>query len=178
MTTKYASPLAEAQSKLAAARSALTVATASLNMATAHRESADAAEKHWAAEWPNLAERPGRPTWQGSDGLAVNVDGSPHMIEGHQASRPDIWREPPVLDEALDALAEAVAKAKKKEAAALKAEIKARGEWEPPTNSGWVVLKPKRIAGIAYAVGDPFDPTTVQPRRLEQLKSVGLVGHG
>jgi len=112
MTTKYASPLAAAQAKLAAARSALTVATASLNVATGQRLAADASEEHWAEQFPGLAKRPDRPTWQGRDGLAVNVDGSPYMIEGHQANRPDLWREPPVLDEALDALAEVVTKAR------------------------------------------------------------------
>jgi len=178
MTTKYASPLAKAQAKLAAARSALTVATASVNVATGHRLAADASEEHWAEQFPRVAKRPDRPTWRGPDGLAVNVDGTPYMIEGRQANRPDIWREPPVLDETLDALAEVVTKAKKKEAAAQKAEIKARQEWVPPTETGWVVLKPKRIAGIQYAVGDAFDPTTVEPRRVERFKRTGLIGHG
>jgi len=175
-TTKYASPLAKAQAKLAEARRALTVANASLNVATGHRLAADASEEHWAQQFPGLARLPDRPTWRGRDGLAVNVDGTPYMIEGHQATRADIWREPPVLDETLAALAEVVTKAKKKEAAALKAEAKAHQEWVP-TETGWIVLKPKRIAGVQYAIGDSFDPTTVEPRKVERFKRTGLIGH-
>jgi len=71
-----------------------------------------------------------------------------------------------------------VTKAERREKTAQKAEIKARGEWVPPTDSGWVVLKPKRIGGVQYAIVDSFDPRSVDPRKLEQFKSVGLVGHG
>ncbi len=178
MTTKYASPLAEAQAKLAAARNAATVARIVLNRITADRLTADSAHGQWREQWPNLDQLEGRPTFQGRDGLAVSVDGSPFMVGGFQANNCDIYKPPPPSDETLDRLEAEVVKTEKKEAAALKAEIKARQEWTPPENTGWVVKKPKRISGVRYAIGDPIDPKTVEPRRWEQLKSAGLVGHG
>jgi len=176
--TTYASPLAEAQAKLAAARNAATAARIALNQATADRLVAESAYEQWAEQWPNIDKLEGRPTYQGLDGLAVSVDGSPFMIDGLQANNADIYKPPPPSDETLAALKAQVTKAERKEKTALKAEVKARGEWVPPTDTGWIVLKPRRIAGIAYAVGDAFDPTTVEPRKVEQFKSVGLIGHG
>ena len=179
MTTKYASPLAEAQAKLAGARNAATFARIALNRITADRRTADSAHQQWAEQWPELDKLEGRPTYQGPDGLAVTVDGSPFMVGGFQANNCDIYKPPPPSDQTLADLGLRVTKAEKKEAAALKAENKARAEWEPPpTDTGWVVKKPKRIAGVQYAIGDSIDPKTLEPRRWEQLKSAGLVGHG
>ena len=179
MTTKYASPLAESQAKLAARRSAATVARGAFDLATAARVVADSAYAQWSAQWPNIDKREDRPTYRGPDGLAVYVDGEPYLNEsGLQANRPDIYCPPPPSDETLAGLEEQVTKAERREKTAQKAEIKARQEWTPPENTGWVVLKRRRIAGIQYAVGDAFDPTTVEPRKVEQFKSVGLIGHG
>ena len=179
MTTKYASPLAEAQAKLAVARKAATAAKIILDQTTADRLSAESAYKHWAEQWPNIDRLEDRPTYKGQNGLAVHPDGSPWLTEdGHQANQPDIYCSPPPNDETLAALAAQVTKTKQKEKTALKAENKARAEWVPPTESGWIVLKPKRIGGIQYAVGDPFDPRSVEPRKVEQWKRVGLIGHG
>jgi len=178
MTTKYASPLAAAQAKLAAVRAAASVARIALNQTTAARLVADSAYAQWREQWPNIDKREGRPTYRGPDGLAVSVDGSPYLIDGHQANRPDIYSPPPPSAETLAALDAEVTKAERKEKAAQKAENKARGEWVPPTETGWVVFKPGRIAGIQYAVGDAFDPTTVEPRRVEQFKRTGVIGHG
>jgi len=179
MTTKYASPLAEAQAKLAAARNAARAAKIALNQTAADRLSAESAHKHWREQWPNIDKREGRPTYLGPEGLAVHADGSPSMTEdGHQANRPDIYCRPPPSDETLERLQAEVVKTERREKAAHKAEIKARQEWTPPENTGWVVKKPKRIAGIQYAIGDAIDPKTVEPRRWEQFKSAGLVGHG
>jgi len=179
MTTKYASPLAEAQAKLAAARNAATQAKIALNTITADRLSAESAYKHWAEQWPNIARLPDRPTYEGVDGLAVYVDGSPYLTEdGMQANRPDIYCSPPPSDERLEKLQSEADKTERRVQTVQKAEIKARAEWTPPENTGWVVLKPRRISGVQYAIGDAFDPTTVEPRKLEQFKSVGLVGHG
>ena len=179
MTTKYASPLAESQAKLAAVRSAASVARNALNRTTAARLTADSAHKHWREQWPNIDKREGRPTYLGPDGLAVYADGEPYLNEsGLQANRPDIYCPPPPSDETLAGLEEQVTKAERREKTAQKAEIKARQEWTPPENTGWVVLKPRRIGGVQYAIGDAFDPRSVEPRKLEQFKSVGLVGHG
>jgi len=178
MTTKYASPLAESQAKLGAARSAAQAARITFNQLTADRRTADSAYAQWREQWPNIDALEGRPTYRGLDGMAVSVDGAPFMIDGLQANNADIYKPPPPTDKTLAALAEVVTKAEKKEAAALKAELKARQEWTPPENTAWVVKKPKRIAGIQYAIGDPIDPTTVEPRRWERFKSAGLVGHG
>jgi len=179
MTTKYASPLAESQAKLAVARNAATQAKIALNTITADRLSADSAYKHWAKQWPNIDRLSDRPTYKGADGLAVTVDGSPYMTEsGLQANQPDLYCPPPPTDETLAALKARLTKAERKEKKALEAEVKARAEWTPPENTGWVVLKPKRIGGVQYAIGDAFDPRSVEPRKLEQFKSVGLVGHG
>jgi len=179
MTTKYASPLAESQAKLGAARAAAQAARIALNQTTADRRTADSAHEQWREQWPNIDKLEGRPTFQGPDGLAVSVDGSPYLTEsGLQANQPDIAKPPPPSDETLADLGARVTKAEKKEAAALKAENKARAEWTPPENTGWVVLKPRRIGGVQYAIGDAFDPRSVEPRKLEQFKSVGLVGHG
>jgi len=178
MTTKYASPLAEGQAKLAAARNAATAARIALNQTTADRLVADSAYEQWREQWPNLDKREGRPTYRGPDGLAVSVDGSPFMIDGLQANNADIAKPPPPTDKTLAALKGRVTKAERKEKKALEAELKARGEWEPPTDTGWVVKKPKRIGGVQYAIGDAIDPKTVEPRRWEQFKSAGLVGHG
>ncbi len=128
MTTKYASPLAAAQAKLAAVRSAASVARIALNQTTAARLVADSAYEQWAEQWPNIDEREGRPTYRGPDGLAVSVDGSPYLIDGHQAARPDIYKPPPPSDETLAALETEVRKAERREKPAQKAEIKARGE--------------------------------------------------
>jgi len=178
-TTKYASPLAQAQSKLAAAHSAASQSWIALNQAAAARLVADSAYEQWREQWPNLDKREDRPTYLGADGLAVNVDGSPYLNEsGLQANRPDIYCPPPPSDETLDRLKAQLTKTERKKKTAQKAEIKARGEWVPPTETGWIVLKPRLIAGIQYAVGDAFDPTTVEPRRLERFKRVGLIGHG
>jgi len=175
----YASPLAEAQSKLAVARNAATQAKIRLNTITADRLTADSAVKHWSEQWPNIAQLPGRPAFEGPDGLAVHADGSPFMTDsGLQANAPDIYCSPPPTDETLAALEALVVKAERKEKTAHKAEIKARAEWTPPENTGWIVLKPRRIGGVLYAIGDAFDPRSVEPRKLEQFKSVGLVGHG
>jgi len=179
MTTKYASPLAESQAKLAAARSAATQARIALNVTTADRRVAADATSQWAEQWPNIARLPDRPTYEGAGGLAVHADGSPYLTEdGHQANRPDIYCSPPPTDETLEGLQSEVDKTERKEKTAHKAEIKARAEWTPPENTGWVVKKPKRIAGVQYAIGDAIDPKTVEPRRWEQFKSAGLVGHG
>jgi len=175
---KYASPLAESQAKLSVARSAATAAKIALNVTTADRRTADAAYAQWREQWPNIDALEGRPTYRGVDGLAVTVDGAPFMVGGLQANTPDIYKPPPPSDSTLAGLAEQLTKAEKKEAAALKAEIKARSEHEPPTDTAWVVLKPKRIGGTVYAVGDAIDPKAVEPRRWERFKSVGLVGHG
>ena len=96
---------------------------------------------------------------------------------GFQANAPDIYRKPPPSHDTIVKLKAEVTKAKAKERTALKAENKARAEWEPPSDTGWVVMKPKRIAGIQYAIGDAFDPTSVEPRKVEQFKRVGLIGH-
>ena len=179
MTTKYASPLAAAQAKLVTARSAALVARIALNQTAAARLVADSAYEQWREHWPNLDKREGRPTYLGPDGLAVYADGEPYLNEsGLQANRPDIYCPPPPSDETLAGLEEQVTKAERREKTAQKAEIKARQEWTPPENTGWVVLKRRRIAGIQYAIGDAFDPTTVEPRKVEQFKSVGLIGHG
>lgn len=181
MTKKFAfaSPLAEAQAKLAGARNAARAAKIASNQATADRRSVDSAYEQWAEQWPGIARLPDRPTYEGAGGLAVHADGSPYLTEdGHQANRPDIYCSPPPTDETLEGLQSEVDKTERKEKTAHKAEIKARGEWEPPTDTGWVVKKPKRIAGVQYAIGDAIDPKTVEPRRWEQFKSVGLVGHG
>jgi len=178
MTTKYASPLAQAQAKTAAARSAATVARLALNMTSAARKVADNAAEQWAEQWPNIDELDGRPTFEGPDRMAVRVDGSPFLSGGLQPNTCDIQHPPPPSDETLDRLKAEVVKAEKKEKTAQKAETKARGEHDPAEGTGWVVLKPKRIAGTGYAIGDAFDPATVEPRRLEQMKSVGLIGHG
>jgi len=129
MTTKYASPLAESQAKLITARSAALVARIALNQTTAARDVADSAYEQWREQWPNLDEREGRPTYQGPDGLAVSVDGSPFMVDGLQANNADIYKPPPPSDETLAALKAQVTKAERREKTALKAEIKARGEW-------------------------------------------------
>jgi len=176
--TKFTSPLAKAQAVLAAAKAAALTAKLALNVTTATRLVADSAYKQWAEQWPNIDALKDRPTFQGAEGLAVNRDGSPHMIDNLQANQPDITQPPPPSDKTLAALEEQAAKAKSKEATAQKAEVKARAEHDPPTNTGWIVLKPKRIAGTVYAVGDSIDPTSVEPRKFEQFKSVGLVGHG
>jgi len=176
--TTYASPLAKAQAKLAAARSAATAAKLALNQTTATRLAADSSYEQWREQWPNIDALKDRPTYQGAEGLAVNRDGSPHMIDNLQANNCDIYQPPPPSDKTLATLEEQAAKAKSKEVTAQKAEVKARAEHEPPTNTGWIVLKPKRIAGTVYAVGDSIDPTSVEPRKFEQFKSVGLVGHG
>jgi len=179
MTTKYASPLAESQAKLTLARNAATAARIALNQTTADRRGANSSAEQWAEQWPGIARLPDRPTYQDAGGLAVHANGEPYLTEdGHQANRPDIYCSPPPTDETLAALAEAVTKAERKEKTAHKAEIKARAEWTPPENTGWVVKKPKRIAGVQYAIGDAIDPTTFEPRRWEQFKSAGLVGHG
>jgi len=178
MTTKYASPLAQAQAKLKAAYNAATVARYALNSASAARKVADNATAQWVEEWPNVAELEGRPTFEGPDRMAVRADGSPYMSGGLQPNNCDIQHPPPPSDETLDRLKAEVVKAEKKEKVARKAEIAARGEHTPASDTGWVVNKPGRIAGTFYAAGDSFDPTTVQSRRLEQMKSVGLVGHG
>ncbi len=178
MTTKYASPLAKAQAKLAAAHNAALIARGAFDLATAARLVADSSYEQWRQQWPNIDKREGRPTYRGPDGLAVSVDGSSFLIDGHQANRPDIYQPPPPSDEILAKLESELTKAERKETAAQKVEIKARGEWVPPTETGWVVNKPGRIAGIQYAVGDAFDPTTVEPRKVEQFKSVGLIAHG
>jgi len=179
MTTKYASPLAESQAKLAFARNAATQAKIALNTITADRLSADSAYKHWSEQWPGIARLPDRPTYEGANGLAVHADGEPFLTEdGHQANRPDIYCSPPPSDERLEKLQSEVDKTERKEKTAHKAEIKARAEWTPPENAGWVVKKPKRIAGVQYAIGDQIDPRTVEPRRWERFKSAGLVGHG
>ena len=106
--------------------------------------------------------------------------GAPYLMpeSGLQANRPDIYCPPPPSAETLDRLEAEVVKAECREKTAQKAEIKARGEWVPPEKTGWVVFKPSRIAGIQYAVGDAFDPTTVEPRKVEQFKRTGLIGHG
>jgi len=179
MTTKYTSPLAESQAKLAVARSAATQAKIALNTITADRLSADSAYKHWAKQWPNIDKREDRPTYLGPEGLAVHADGSPYLTEdGHQANRPDIYCSPPPTDETLEGLQSEVDKTGRKVKTAATAERKAREEWTPPAETGWVVLKPRRIGGVQYAIGDAFDPRSVEPRKLEQFKSVGLVGHG
>lgn len=178
MTTKYASPLAEAQAKLAAAHNVASQARIALNQTTADRLVADSSYEQWREQWPNIDKREGRPTYRGPDGLAVNVDGSPYLIDGLQANRPDIYCPPPPSAELLAALEAEVTKTERREKTALKAENKARAEWVPPTDTGWVVCKPSRIAGIAYAIGDSFDPTTVEPRKVEQFKRTGLIRHG
>lgn len=178
MTTKYASPLAEAQAKLAAARNVASQARIALNQTTADRLVADSSYEQWREQWPNIDKREDRPTYRGPDGLAVSVDGSPYLIDGLQANRPDIYCPPPPSAELLAALKAEVTKTERREKTALKAENKARGEWVPPTDTGWVVLKPSRIAGIQYAIGDAFDPTTVEPRKVERFKRTGLIGHG
>jgi len=179
MTTKYASPLAEARAELITARSAALVARIASSQAVAARDRAEAVTEHWAEQFSGIARLPDRPTYEGPDGMAVSVDGSPFLNEsGLQANRPDIYCPPPPSAETLDRLEAEVVKAERREKTALKAEIKARGEWVPPTDTGWVVLKPRRIAGIQYAIGDAFDPTTVEPRKVEQFKLVGLIGHG
>ena len=179
MTTKYASPLAESQAKLAAARSAATQARIALNQATADRRSVDSAYEQWASQWPNIDKLEGRPTFQGPDWLAVSVDGSPYLTEsGLQANQPNIAKPPPPSDVTLERLQSEVDKTERRVQTTQKAELKARAEWTPPENTGWVVKKPKRIAGVVYAIGDAIDPQTVEPRRWEQFKSAGLVGHG
>jgi len=177
-TTKYASPLAKAQAKLAAARNAATQARIARDRAIADRLTAAGSYEQWREQWPNIDKREGRPTWRGPDGGAVSEDGLPFLIDGHQASRPDIYSPPPPSAETLAALEAEATKAERRAKTAQKAEIKARGEWVPPTDTGWVVFKPSRIAGIQYAVGDAFDPTTVEPRKVEQFKRTGLIGHG
>ena len=178
MTTKYASPLAAAQAKLAAARNVATQARIAFDQTTAARLVADSSYSQWAEQWPNIDKREGRPTWRGPDGGAVSEDGSPFLIDGHQASRPDIYSPPPPSAETLAALKAELTKAERREKTAQKAEIKARAEWVPPTDTGWVVNKPGRIAGIQYAIGDSFDPTTVEPRKVERFKRTGLIRHG
>jgi len=179
MSTKYASPLAKAQAKLVAARSAALVARIASSQAVAARDRAEVVAEHWAEQWPGIARLPDRPTYEGADGMAVSVDGSPHLNEsGLQANRPDLYCPPPPSAETLDRLEAEVVKAERKETTAQKAEAKARAEWAPPPETGWIVLKPRRIAGTQYAVGDAFDPTTVEPRKVEQFKLVGLIGHG
>ncbi len=101
MTTKYASPLAESQAKLAAARNAASQARIAWNQTTADRLTADSAYQQWREQWPNIDQREGRPTYRGPDGLAVSVDGSPYLIDGHQANRPDIYCPPPPSAETL-----------------------------------------------------------------------------
>jgi len=178
MTPKYASPLAEAQAKLAAARNAARAAKITFNQLTADRRTADSAHQQWAEQWPELDKLEGRPTYQGPDGLAVSVDGSPFMIGDFQANNCDIYKPPPPTDETRADLGARVTKAEKQEKTAFKAELKARAEWEPPADTGWIVLKPRLIGGVRYAIGDAIDPKTVEPRRWEQFKSAGLVGHG
>jgi len=176
--TTFASPLAKAQAKLAAARNAASQARIARDRATADRLTAAGSYEQWREQWPNIDKREGRPTYRGPQGHAVSVDGSPYLIEGHQVNRPDIYSPPPPSAETLAALESEATKAERREKTAQKAEIKARAEWVPPTETGWVVFKPSRIAGIAYAVGDAFDPTTVEPRKVEQFKRTGLIGHG
>ena len=179
MTTKYASPLAESQAKLAAARNTASQARIALNQTTADRLSAESSLAQWAEQWPGIARLVDRPTYLGPGGLAVHADGSPYLTEdGHQANRPDIYCSPPPSDETLERLRSEVDKTERKEKTAQKAEIKARAEWTPPENTGWVVLKLRRIGGVQYAIGDAFDPRSVEPRKLEQFKRVGLIGHG
>ena len=175
MTTKYASPLAEAQAKLAAAGNVASQARIALNQTTADRLVADSSYEQWREQWPNIDKREGRPTFRGPDGLAVSVDGSPYLIDGLQANRPDIYKPPPPSDETLAALEAKVDKAERKEKAAQKAEIKARAEWTPPENTGWLVVKPMRCAGIVYSVGDAFDQTTVNHLKMAQLQRVGRI---
>jgi len=175
MTTQFASPLAEAQSKLAAVRSTASTARIALNQATADRLVADSAYEQWREQWPNLDKREGRPTYQGREGLAVSVDGSPFMIDGLQANGADIYKPPPPNDETLAALQAEVTKAERKEKTAQKAETIARAQWTPPENTGWLVVKPMRCAGIVYSVGDAFDQTTVNHLKMAQLQRVGRI---
>lgn len=175
MTTKYASPLAEAQAKLAAARNVASQARIALNQTTADRLVADSSYEQWREQWPNIDKREDRPTYRGPDGLAVSVDGSPYLIDGHQANRPDIYQPPPPSDETLAALESEVTKAEHKVKTATKAENIARAAWTPPENTGWLVVKPMRCAGIVYSVGDAFDQTTVDHLKMAQLQRVGRI---
>jgi len=175
MTTKYASPLAAAQAKLAAAHNAASQARIAFDQTTAARLTADSSYSQWAEQWPNIDKREGRPTWRGPDGSAVSEDGLPFLIDGHQASRPDIYSPPPPSAETLAALETEVRKAERREKTAQKAEITARGEWVPPTETGWLVVKPMRCAGIVYSAGDAFDQTTVNHLKMAQLQRVGRI---
>ena len=167
--TTYSSPLAESQAKLAAARNAASQARIALNQTTADRLVAESA----AEQWPGIARLADRPTYEGPDGLAVSVDGEPFLIDGLQANNADIYKPPPPSDETLAALKAQVTKAERKEKTALKAEVKARGEWVPPTDTGWMVLKPRRIAGSPMPLVTPSTPPPLSRGRSNNSSEWG-----
>jgi len=175
MTTKYASPLAESQAKLAAARNAALQARIARDQAIADRLTAAGSYEQWRQQWPDIDGLPDRPTYRGPLGLAVTADGSPFLIEDHQANRADIQCPPPPTDETMAALESAATKAERREKAAQKVERKARAEWAQPTDTGWLVVKPMRCAGIVYSAGDAFDQTTVNHLKMAQLQRVGRI---
>lgn len=183
-TVKYASETAKAAAKVRAATNALTEAGVRLARANARaRVAADAAEK-WAEKWPQLVEIEGRPTYESPvDRMADTVEGEPVWIEDgphkRRANTPDVLVSPPPSIEELDALESAVGKATKALTKAENAAAKIAPETLEAT--GYEVFRgPQRIGGTAYSPGDPFDPTTVKPDKLNQLldrRILRRVGH-
>ena len=181
MTTKYASPLAEAQANARAATKAFARATNRVNAAQGALHAARASVKKWAEEWPAIAERDSsRPYWQSpTDGMAVKADGSEVWIQDGPARRRvngfDIAASPPPTEKLISALAAAAVDADHVVDEATEALAKAKAAHKPTKAKGHVVVKPRKIAGMEYAAGDPIDISLLNWRKANQLIDHGII---
>ena len=179
MTTKYASPLAEALAKSAAANKAAANARNALNKAQGELQAAQSRERKWAEDWPNLVGRGDRPYFQGPDGMAVKADGSEVWIQDgpnrRRVNNPDIYGSPRPSNTFLAKLATEAVDADHGVDEATEALVEAKAAHKPTTVKGHVVVKPRKIAGMEYAAGDPIDISLLNWRKANQLIEHGII---
>lgn len=182
MITQYASKRTKAETELRRATEELTQSRAYLAIANADDARAQAAREKWIDTYPGRAERePDRPYFQGPRG-AVLLDGTEVTYESAGQiipAAPDITAGPPPTSNAYTALQDAVTKAEAK----VEKLTKARANVKPEDlkTTGYEAGRNFKAAGIVYSIGDPFDPKSVDPRKLNQLldhRFVVRVGHG
>ena len=185
-TVKYASDLARAEAELRAAERAHQEATVRLSVTRGQAMSTEAARRQWTDKYPNLAELKGRPTYRSPvDGMALSEAGEEVWAttggpRRHRVNGFDIGQAPPPSEELIERLTADAAKAERKVTKARAKALKARAEHEPAEATGHVVVKAGRIAGMVYAVGDPFDVGTLDWRKADLLIRAGhirAVGH-
>ena len=92
------------------------------------------------------------------------------IIEGN--AHYDIAMRPPPTDEEVKRLQKAVAKAERKLAKARQAladEVAAGPPSRKPSTTGYAASKDFRFLGVAYNVGDEFDPGIAEPDKFARL---------